>query len=164
MKRQFLLILCIIGIFFTMVACQKNEETGRLEEYEKQEINVTCEIVENSEPFCDKAVKAGIYTEYSKWEKAIDNTDVEVVLERADMYDEAFFEDKALIYLVDCSSGGGQYKYEGYETDDAVLYIQISGSTEFLLNKLHAYHVFFVMDKEEAEKLDKAELSIFSRD
>ena len=40
----------------------------------------------------------------------------------------------------------------------------MSYSTEMLLNKLHSYHVFLVLDKNEAEKLDDAELYVFARD
>ena len=47
---------------------------------------------------------------------------------------------------------------------DAVNYVNVSGSTEHLLNKLHGYHVFFIMNKSEAEKLDKAEISFSMRD
>ena len=54
--------------------------------------------------------------------------------------------------------------YEGYEIDDSVLYVNVSGSTDLLVNKLHSYFVFFTMDKEEAEKLDKAEFNVFFRD
>lgn len=164
MKRKIISIIFLICIVFSMTSCQKNELVENTEVKDEQEIVATCEIRESSDPTCEKPVKTGIYTEYSQWEEAIDGTDVEVILEMADMYDEEYFADQALIYLVDCSSGGAQLKYEGYEIKEAVLYIQVSGSTEFLLNKLHAYHVFFTMDKEDAEKLDKAELSISSRD
>ena len=79
------------------------------------------------------------------------------------MYDDTFFEDKALVYLVDCSSGGARFKYEGHKIEDVDgsknLTIHLLGSTEHLLNTIHAYHVFFVMDKNEAEKIDEAELS-----
>ena len=164
MKAKWILSLLMLGIIFTMTACQKSEETEVLEVKEEQVFIPTCEIMESSDATCEKAVKNGIYTEYSSWVKAVDGTDVEVVLEMQEKYDEAFFKDKALVYLANSSSGGAQLKYEGYEIDDSVLYVNVSGSTDLLVNKLHSYFVFFTMDKEEAEKLDKAEFNVFFRD
>lgn len=172
MKSKILCSLCILGMFFTMAACgndevAKNPETEQKEE-EIQITSATCEILVSSDFMCEEPLGQGIYTVYEQWEKAMEDVDVEVVLERKDMYDETFFEDKALIYLVDCSSGGAQFQYEGcnIETteDSTKLTIQISGSTEHLLNTIHAYHVFFVIDKKDAEKIDEAELSKSWRD
>ena len=64
---------------------------------------------------------------------------------------------------MDCSSGGARFQYTGHKIEDedgsVKLTVQMLGSTEHLLNTIHAYHVFFVMDKNEAEKIDEAELS-----
>ena len=170
MKSKILCSLCMFGILFTMTACADNKVVESLEVEEELEtvISPTCEILVSSDFMCDKPVGTGIYTEYDQWENAIDDTDIEVVLERKDMYDETFFEDKALVYLVDCSSGGARFEYEGHkieEEDGSIkLTIQMLGSTEHLLNTIHAYHVFFVMDKNDAEKIDEAELSKSWRD
>ena len=170
MKSKILCSLCMFGILFTMTACADNKVVESLEVEEELEtvISPTCEILVSSDFMCDKPVGTGIYTEYAQWENAIDDTDIEVVLERKDMYDETFFEDKALVYLVDCSSGGARFEYEGHkieEEDGSIkLTIQMLGSTEHLLNTIHAYHVFFVMDKNDAEKIDEAELSKSWRD
>ena len=125
MKAKWILSLLMLGIIFTMTACQKSEETEVLEVKEKQVFIPTCEIIESSDATCEKAVKTGIYTEYSSWVKAVDGTDVEVVLDMKEKYDEAFFKDKALVYLANSSSGGAQLKYEGYEIDDFVLYVNV---------------------------------------
>lgn len=161
-RNSFVLLLMFVLVGLT--ACQKSETT------EKQKINIkseTCEIIESSEAICEKPVKSGIYTEYSQWEKAIDGTDIEVILEKKDIYDEDFFEDNALIYLVDCFSGNAQCEYEGYDIEEVdgntIITVQVSGSTELLLNKLHAYYVFFTINKSEAEKIDEAEMSVFER-
>ncbi len=168
MKSKILCSLCMFGILFTMTACDNNEVVENLEVQEEQVISPTCEILVSSDFMCEKPVGTGIYTEHAQWENAIDDTDIEVVLERKDMYDETFFEDKALVYLVDCSSGGAGFKYEGHKIEDEdgsiKLTIQMLGSTEHLLNTIHAYHVFFVMDKTDAEKIDEAELSKSWRD
>lgn len=165
MKLKFTYGLCILVVLLMLTACQNNEST---ETQEIQIISETCEIVESAEAFCDKPVKAGIYSDYSEWKKSINGTDVSAVLEKKDLYDEVFFEDKALIYIVDCSSGNSQCEYEGYKIEEVdgkkILSIQMSYSTDKLLNKLHAYHVFFVLDRSEAEKIDEAELSVFARD
>ena len=168
MKAKWILSLLMLGVILTMTACQKSEEIEDMEVKKEQTVVPTCEIIESSDATCEKAVKTGIYTEYSRWEKATKDTDVEVVLEKKDAYDENFFEDKALVYLVDCSSGNSQCEYEDYSVEEIdgenILQIEVSYSTELLLNKLHAYHVFFVMDKEEAEKLDEAELLLSVRE
>ena len=168
MKSRMLYSLWIIGILFTMTACANNEVTENLEAEKIQVISPTCEILVSSDFMCEEPVGTGIYTEYVQWEKAIKDTDVEVVLERKDMYDETFFQDKALVYLVDCSSGGAGFEYEECKIEDekgsTKLTIQMIGSTEHLLNTIHAYHVFFVMDKKDAEKIDEAELSKSWRD
>lgn len=168
MKSRMLYSLWIIGILFTMTACANNEVTENLEAKKIQVISPTCEILVSSDFMCEEPVGTGIYTEYVQWEKAIKDTDVEVVLERKDMYDETFFQDKALVYLVDCSSGGAGFEYEECKIEDekgsTKLTIQMIGSTEHLLNTIHAYHVFFVMDKKDAEKIDEAELSKSWRD
>ena len=165
MKSKVVCSLVILGLLFTMTACANNEIEESFEVKEELEtvISPTCEILVSSDFMCDKPVGTGIYTNHVQWEKAIEGTDVEVVLERKDMYDDTFFEDKALVYLVDCSSGGARFKYEGHKIEDVDgsknLTIHLLGSTEHLLNTIHAYHVFFVMDKNEAEKIDEAELS-----
>ena len=164
MKAKYILSLLMLAIILTMTACQKGDVTENFKVDKEQDFIPTCEIIESSDATCEKAVKTGIYTEYSSWVKAVDGTDVEVVLEMQEKYDEAFFKDKALVYLANSSSGGAQLKYEGYEIDDSVLYVNVSGSTDLLVNKLHSYFVFFTMDKEEAEKLDKAEFNVFFRD
>ena len=164
MKAKWILSLLMLSIILTMTACQKSEETENMEVKEEQTFIPTCEIIESSEVICDKPVKTGIYTEYSEWEKAVKGTDIEVVLDMKEKYDETFFKDKALVYLAESSSGGAQLKYEGYEIDDFVLYVNMSSSTDLLVNKLHSYFVFFTMDKGEAEKLDRAEFNVFSRD
>lgn len=165
MKSRNIVVLVFSLALFILTACQGSETV------EEQDIKIydeTCEIIESSEAFCEKPVKSGIYTEYSQWEKVIDGTDIEGVLEKEDVYNEAFFEDKALIYIADCSSGNSQCEYEGYEIEEVdgktILSIQMSYSTDKLLNRLHAYHVFFVLDRSEAEKIDEAELSVFARD
>ena len=164
MRGKWILSLLMLGVILTMTACQKSEEIEDMEVKKEQTVVPTCEIIESSDAVCDRPVKTGIYTEYSEWEKADKGTDIEVVLDMKEKYDETFFEDKALVYLAESSSGGAQLKYEGYEIDDSVLYVNVSGSTDLLVNKLHSYFVFFTMDKEEAEKLDKAEFNVFFRD
>lgn len=168
MKSKVIYCLCMLGILFYITGCQNNDKVEDTKQQEVQVISETCEIIESSAAICEKAVESGIYTEYSQWEKAIEGTDVQVVLDRAENFDETFFEDKALIYLVECSSGGAQCKYEGYDIENEEgsikLYVNVSGSTEHLLNKLHGYHVFFIMNKSEAEKLDRAEISFLMRD
>lgn len=169
MKSKIIFSLCMIVMFGCMIGCRGNEvvETTEVKAEQKVEdeqvISPTCDILVSSDFMCDKPVGTGIYTNHVQWEKAIEGTDVEVVLERKDMYDETFFEDKALVYLVDCSSGGAQFKYEGHKIEDEdgskKLTIQLLGSTEHLLNTIHAYHVFFVMDKSDAEKLEEANIS-----
>ena len=168
MKAKYILSLLMLGIILTMTACQKGDVTENFKVDKEQDFIPTCEIIESSDATCEKAVKTGIYTDYSSWEKAIKDTDVEVVLDKKDTYDENFFENKALVYLVDCSSGNAQCEYEDYVVEEIdgenILQIKVSYSTELLLNKLHAYHVFFVMDKVMAEKLDEAKLSLNVRD
>ena len=165
MKSKVLCSLCMFGMLFTMTACANNKIVESLEVKEELEtvISPTCDILVSTDFMCDKPVGMGIYTEHTQWKKAIDGTDIEVVLERKDMYDETFFEDKALVYLVDCSSGGAQFKYEGHKLEDEdgskKLTIQLLGSTEHLLNTIHAYHIFFVLDKSDAEKLEEANIS-----
>lgn len=168
MKSKIILSICMIGMVFVMTACQNNEVVENLEVEEELVVSPTCEILVSSDFICEKPVKAGIYTEHAQWEKAVEGTDIEEVLERKDMYGEAFFEEKALIYLVDCSSGGAGFEYEGYKIEDKEgskkITIQILGSTEHLLNTLHTYHIFFVVDKNDAKKIDEAELSKSWRD
>lgn len=167
MKIKGILNLLMLCVIFAMTACKKDDEIEIIEVKEKQAFESTCEVIESSDAFCDQAVKTGIYTDYDAWEKAVKGTDVEVVLEKKDVYDVKFFENKALVYLVDCSSGNAQCEYEGYAIEEVdgenILQIKVSYSTELLLNKLHAYHVFFVLDKEEAKKLDEAELLLSTR-
>ena len=164
MKAKWILSLLMLSIILTMTACQKGDVTENFIVDKEQDFIPTCEIIESSDAVCDRPVKTGIYTEYSEWEKAVKGTDIEVVLDMKEKYDETFFEDKALVYLAESSSGGAQLKYEGYEIDDFVLYVNVSSSTDLLVNKLHSYFVFFTMNKEEAEKLDRAEFNVFSRD
>ena len=65
-----------------------------------------------------------------------------------------------MICLINVSSGNAQWEYEGYEIDDEVLYIEVTTDTEKLLNELHAYYVFFAIDKSIAEKIDSAKLLV----
>ena len=89
MKLKFTYGLCILVVLLMLTACQNNEST---ETQEIQIISETCEIVESAEAFCDKPVKAGIYSDYSEWKKSINGTDVSAVLEKKDLYDEVFLK------------------------------------------------------------------------
>ena len=100
MKSKVVCSLVILGLLFTMTACANNEIEESFEVKEELEtvISPTCDILVSSDFMCDKPVGTGIYTEQEQWEKAIEGTDVEVVLERKDMYDDTFFEDNALLF------------------------------------------------------------------
>lgn len=163
MKKTCLFCICCMMCLISFTGCRNDNENISSLDIE----SVNCEIIEDIDVFCEKPVKAGIYTDYSMWQDALNNTDVEMFSDVQSKYDEAFFEDKALIYIVDCSSGNSQCKYEGYEIKEVsgkqVLTINASYSTELLLNKLHAYHFFFTMDKDIAKNIDDVELDMVER-
>ena len=52
MKAKWILSLLMLGIIFTMTACQKSEETEVLEVKEEQVFIPTCEIIESSDATC----------------------------------------------------------------------------------------------------------------
>ena len=145
-------------MLFALTACQNEnaDDTG------VHITNPTCEIIEDSEPFCEAPMKTGIYISKSDWDRAVRKTDVATVLDKKDVYDEKFFEENALVYIADTSSGNSQCEYEGFEMEEVdgktVLTIKLSYSTDMLLNKLHAYHVFFTMDKSGADEIDEVKL------
>lgn len=147
--------LCLFG-------CKNTEENKDSSAYP------ICEIVESEDPICEKPMKKGIYTSKYEWDKAVKETDVAVVIDRRDTYDEAFFAEKDLVYIADCSSGNSQCEYEGFEIEEVdgnmILTVKISYSTDKLLNKLHGYHVFLCLDKGMADKVDDIKLEVSARD
>lgn len=155
MKLRIIVVFCMILILSVLTGCQK---IGTLQSEEIAAGN--CEIVENRNVVCKKPFDAGIYTDYEQWKNAVAKTDDDVILKREDLYNEDFFEKSVLICLINVSSGNAQWEYEGYEIDDEVLYIEVTTDTEKLLNELHAYYVFFAIDKSIAEKIDSAKLLV----
>ena len=155
MKVRMILVLCMMLILIVLTGCQK---TGTLPGEGKRAER--CEIIENRDVVCKKPFVAGIYTDYEQWKNAVAKTDNDVILKRKDLYDDDFFEKSVLICLINVLSGNAQWEYEGYEIDDDVLYIEVSTDTEKLLNELHAYYVFFAIDKSIAEKIDSAKLLV----
>ena len=155
MNVRMILVLCMMLILIILTGCQK---TGTLPGEGKRAER--CEIIENRDVVCEKPFATGIYTDYEQWKNAVEDTDDDVILERKDLYDKTFFEKNVLICLVNVSSGNAQWEYEGFEIDDGVLHIEVSTDTDKLLNELHAYYVFFVTEKSEAENVEHAELLV----
>ena len=162
MKKLFLIQIAFI-CFVIIFGCgnEKTDDTG------VYITNPTCKIIEDSEPFCEAPMKTGIYLSQSDWDGAVSKTDVVAVLDKKDVYDETFFEENALVYMADTSSGNSQCKYEGFILEEVegktVLTIKISYSTDMLLNKLHTYHVFFTMDKSGADEIDEVKVEFSER-
>lgn len=162
MKKIIVTFIFVIFSALCLFGCKSAEDNGENSEYP------ICEIVESTDPICEKPMKKGIYTSKYEWDKAVKETDVAVVIDRIDMYDEAFFAEKDLVYIADCSSGNSQYEYEEFEIEEVdgkmVLTVKISYSTDKLLNKLHGYHVLLCVDKGVADKVDDIELEVSARD
>lgn len=163
MKKILVVPIAIIICFIILFGCgnEKADDT------EVHITNPTCEIIESAEAFCDVPMKMGVYKSKTEWDKAVEDTDVEIVIDKKNVYNEAFYEENALVYMADTSSGNSQCEYEGFELAEVdgkmILTIKISYSTDMLLNKLHAYHIFFTMNESDADKIDDVKLELSER-
>lgn len=172
MKKKFILCLGMVLIGMTLLGCHENvskTEDGQDENGEiiKEAEYENCEIIEDSDPICDRPISKGIYTSKTQWDAAVKSTDVDAVTEKKDEYNEEFFSQNVLFYIADTSSGNSQCKYEGFVIEEVdgqqILTIKVSYSTDFLLNKLHGYNFFFSLDKGRGERISDVKLELFER-
>ena len=172
MKKKIVLCLGMVLIGMTLLGCHEKlsitEESG--DEYREIIENTryeNCEIIEDSDPICERPISKGIYTSKTQWDAAVKSTDVDAVTEKKDEYDEEFFSQNVLFYIADTSSGNSQCKYEGFVIEEVdgqqILTIKVSYSTELLLNKLHGYNFFFSLDKGRGERISDVKLELFER-
>lgn len=163
MKKTVAYIICFSVCLITLAGCGNVEGSDKTDtpDYE-------CEIIESPDFVCEKPMKKGIYTDAKQWKNAVNDTDVTVVLEKENAYDEAFFNDYVLCYIADVFSGFAQYEYEGYVLEEIegkrVMTISVSYSAYEVINSQHSYHFFLSLDREAVGTIDEIVVEKFCRD
>ena len=130
-------------------------------------VKAESEIIESSNPICKNPLENTLFIDREQWVEAVDNTDIEIVKEKKDEFDEEFFEKYSMCYVTNVASGNLEYKFQGVSLEETngqkVLTVYASYSSEKMLNTQHSYSFFVTLDKEEVEKIDEIKFEEYCR-
>lgn len=162
MKSIIIRSICVVLCGLFLIGCKSVEKT------EKYTDPFVGKIIESSDVVCEKPMEQGIYFEKKQWDEAVQNTDVETVRDMQMVYDENFFEQYSLCYVVEIASGNSKYELVDYtvveENGEMILKISYTYSEKAILNKQYSYDFFLPIDKEVAGSISKIQLDGSCRD
>ena len=123
---------------------------------------VKVDIMESTDFTTEKPIENGIYTTAQDFQKVVEESDIQYMMDVVGQYDQTFFKENDLYYYAKASSRNVKYNVSKYELDTIdgkeVLSVYVDCDYSMAMNTLSSYYFLVSIEKGYSEGIDEVRI------